>query len=310
MPESASSEHTVIVQISDVHIAGTGDPHPSLDTEEALVQILGAVEKAGDRPDLLLFTGDLADKGEPNAYRRFLAAVEPFAERMGVPTLFLPGNHDARPAFRAHLLNWEENEDVIDQVVWVGGLRVIALDSTVPGSPHGALDESQLHWLESELETPAPLGTVVALHHPPIPGPSTFLNDIILHQPERLEQVITGRDVRMILAGHTHHASAGLLGDAPVWVATASAYQMDVLAGAANLLRGVPGSAFSRIDITRQYAVATHLAVPATDRAIYEVDVETIRRFMRGELSHRQLDEVFGAATEESAHPDDALVGT
>jgi Icc protein len=229
---------------------------------------------------------------------------------MAVPTLFLPGNHDVRPAFRAHLLGWEVSEDVIDQVLWVGGLRVIALDSTVPDSPHGELDESQLRWLESELETAAPLGTVVALHHPPIPGPSTFLNEIILREPELLEDAITDRDVRMVLAGHTHHASAGVLGGAPVWVATASAYQIDVLAGAAELLRGVPGSAFTRIDVTRSYAVATHIAVPASDQPVYEVDFDTIRRFTRGEVSHEELNGVLNAAPTEETPMSDARVGT
>jgi len=226
---------------------------------------------------------------------------------MAVPALYLPGNHDARPAFRAQLLGWEENEDVIDQVIWVGGLRVIALDSTVPGAAHGELDDSQLDWLEGELVTPAPLGTLVALHHPPIPGPSPFLNDIILRQPERLAEAMAGRDVRMVLAGHTHHASAGVLGGVPVWVATASAYQIDVLAGAAEVLRGIPGSAFTRIDITRSSAVATHIAVPASDEVVYEVGFETIRRYMRGEVSSDELREALDGAPAEA---DDALVAT
>jgi 3',5'-cyclic-AMP phosphodiesterase len=305
MSERAASEHTVIVQISDVHIAGTGNPHRSVDSLGALARILDALEKAGDLPELLLFTGDLADRGEPAAYGRFRATVEPFTRRTAVPALFVPGNHDARAAFRAHLLGWDENEDVIDQVAWVGGLRVIALDSTVPGAAHGELDDSQLDWLVGELVTAAPLGTVVALHHPPIPGPSPFLNDIILRQPERLAEAVADRDVRMILAGHTHHASAGVLGGVPVWVATASAYQIDVLAGATELLRGVPGSAFTRIDITRSSAVATHLAVPASAEVVYEVGFETIRRHMRGELSPEELRQALDGTP---ANPDGALV--
>jgi 3',5'-cyclic-AMP phosphodiesterase len=307
MSERIAAEHTVIVQISDVHIAGTGNLHRSVDSLGALARILDAVEEAGDPPELLLFTGDLADSGEPEAYRRFRATVEPFAQRMAVSALYVPGNHDARAAFRAHLLGWDENEDVIDQVAWVGGLRVIALDSTVPGAAHGELDDSQLEWLEGELVTAAPLGTVVALHHPPIPGPKPFLNDIILRQPQRFAEVVTDRDVRMVLAGHTHHASAGVLGAVPVWVATASAYQVDVLAGAAELLRGVPGSAFTRIDITRSSAVATHIAMPASAEVIYEVGLETIRSYMRGEVSPEEFHHALDGTPVET---DGALVAT
>ena len=43
-------------------------------------------------------------------------------------------------------------------VTWVGGLRVIVLDSTVPGAAHGELDKPQLDWLRAELE-PAAEGT-------------------------------------------------------------------------------------------------------------------------------------------------------
>jgi Icc protein len=277
MTTGARSDHRVIIQISDVHIVGDGRLHDQVDSLDNLVSILRSVEEAGSPPDLLLFTGDLADKGEPEAYRRFRAAVEPAAERMGVPVLYLPGNHDTRAPFREHLLGGEPTEDGIDQVCWVDGLRIVALDSTVPGQHHGELDDRQLAWLDAELSTAAPLGTIVALHHPPISGPSEFLDILTLQAPQRLAEVITGKDVLMILAGHTHHTSAGILGGVPVWVATASAYQMDVL-GSGTALRGLPGSAFSRIDVASGWAVATHIPVIHADRPLYQYDLEALRQ--------------------------------
>jgi hypothetical protein len=44
------------------------------------------------------------------------------------------------------------------------------LDTSVPGYHHGEISGRQLDWLADELATPAPDGTILALHHPPIPS--------------------------------------------------------------------------------------------------------------------------------------------
>jgi 3',5'-cyclic-AMP phosphodiesterase len=268
----------VIIQISDMHITGDGLMYDRVDSLGNLVTILSSIEHAGSPPDLLLFTGDTADSGEPAAYRRFRETVEPFAERLGAPVLYVPGNHDARAAFREHLLDGEPVEDTIDQVLWLDGLRIVALDSTAPPRDYGELEDQQLTWLKAELATPAPLGTILALHHPPIGSPSRFLDMLALRAPERLAAAIAGTDVLMIVAGHNHLASAGVLAGVPVWVAAASAYQMDMMAAAADVVQGLAGSAFSRIDVADGSAVATHIPVHDGRSPLYQFDFETLQR--------------------------------
>ena len=58
-----------------------------------------------------------------------------------------------------------------DRVHDVAGLRIVSLDTSVPGYHHGELTDDQLAWLADVLATPAPHGTLLALHHPPIPIP-------------------------------------------------------------------------------------------------------------------------------------------
>lgn len=288
-------EHTVIIQLSDTHITSGANLHGDVDSLANLAAILSSVEHGGSKPDLLLFTGDLADKGEPEAYRRFRETVEPFAQRMGVPVLLVIGNHDERGPFRQHLLDGEPTGEPIDQVLWVDGLRIVALDSTVPGRPHGELADAQLAWLAAELASPAPRGTVVALHHPPIGGPAEFGGIITLHGHERLAEVVKGTDVLMIVAGHTHHASAGVLGGVPVWVATATAYQMDVLAAGGDVMQGMRGSAFTRIDVKDGAAVATH--VPVLDGGpLYSIEWETLRKFLEHGASEEEIEAAFSPA--------------
>jgi 3',5'-cyclic-AMP phosphodiesterase len=288
-PEPA--ERLVVVQLSDLHITAEGNLNGLVDTLETVRIILDSLEETP--PDALLLTGDVADRGEPGAYQRLRPLLEGFAQRTGVPVIAMPGNHDERRAFREHLLGWEGTDQSVDQVHHVKGLRIVSLDTSVGGAAHGELDDAQLGFLSTQLEQPAPLGTIIALHHPPIPGPSSFLNTILLREPERLGRVVQGRDVKMILAGHAHHASAGSIAGVPVWVATATAYQLDVHSATTTSLKGIEGSAFTRIDIDEQDAVATHIPLSPGAGTLYEYDLETTRQHIaaleRGE-GHAELE--------------------
>jgi len=163
--------------------------------------------------------------------------------------VFVPGNHDERRFLRANLLGapGEESDGPIDQVHRFGHLRLISMDSTIPGDDAGALSDDQLTWLASELETPAPSGTVLALHHPPIHSPITTMDRIGLADADRLARIVSGTDVRLVIAGHNHHASAGMLGTVPVWVCPALSYRSDPMEERRYV--GLPGSAFTRIDV-------------------------------------------------------------
>ena len=102
----------------------------------------------------------------------------------------------------------------------VDGLRIIALDTSVPGYHHGELSDDQLTWLAAELATPAEHGTLIALHHPPLPLPMLRAAELIeLLEQDRLAAVIEGSDVRGILAGHLHFSTYSLFAGVPVSVA-------------------------------------------------------------------------------------------
>ncbi|HTX00783.1 MAG TPA: metallophosphoesterase, partial [Acidimicrobiales bacterium] len=64
MPETSPAPHRTLVQISDVHVLARGLQHDVVDTLGNLELLLNRVESSGLRPDLLLLTGDLTDRGE------------------------------------------------------------------------------------------------------------------------------------------------------------------------------------------------------------------------------------------------------
>lgn len=266
------SQKRLVVQISDTHVVHEGLLHGHVDSFANLSAIMDVIEPC--HPDAVLLTGDLADSGHPGAYRRIRDLVQPVGERLGAPVVYMPGNHDDRENLRRVLVPVPA-EGPIDQVIWAGGLRIIALDSSVPGAHHGELRPFQLEMLRHELASPAPEGTILAVHHQPLPSPSKIANLLSLRQPEALGEVVRGTDVMMVLAGHTHHAGAGLLAGVPVWVSTASAYQADVMCDE-NVLRGIPGVAFTRIDVIDRAAYATQVAMAIGQEPVYVHDISGI----------------------------------
>jgi Icc protein len=218
-----------LLHLSDTHLLG-GDNrlYNSVDSETHLRELFTEFERSGRRPEAIVFTGDLADKGEPDAYRRLRSIVEPVAAELGAQVIWVMGNHDDRGAFRQQLFGEIPTANPIDRVYDVNGLRVIALDSSVPGSHYGLVTDAQLDWLAEELSVPAPHGTILAMHHPPLPSVLDLAVLVELREQSGLAEVLEGSDVRSILAGHLHYSSTGGFAGIPVSVASATCYTQDL----------------------------------------------------------------------------------
>ncbi|GAA1345845.1 phosphodiesterase [Arthrobacter roseus] len=226
--EHPRSQH-FLLHMSDTHLlAGAAPLYGAVDSEARLRRIFEELEASGVHPEAILFTGDLADKGEPEAYAKLRSIVEPAALKLGAQVIWAMGNHDDRSAFRVGLLDERASTGPIDRTYWVGGLRVITLDSTVPGHHHGHLSGAQLSWLATELAMPAPMGTILALHHPPVPSVQDLAVLVELRDQASLADVVRGTDVRGILAGHLHYSTSATFAGIPVSVASATCYTQDL----------------------------------------------------------------------------------
>lgn len=253
-----------LLHLSDTHLLADNELLGGrYDTAANLVRTLELVESMNLAPDAIVFTGDLADLGEPEAYRSLRALVEPVAQRLGSPLVWVAGNHDERPALRQELLGLDPSYEPVTSVWDLGGLRLIGLDSSVPGWHHGDLDNEQLEWLRSILSTPAPLGTILALHHPPLPSHIPFFDILELREQSRLAEVLLDTDVRAILAGHLHYSTSGTFAGIPVSVAAATCYSMN-LARPAQAVNGMDaGQSFHLVHVYDDSI--THSVVPVLD---------------------------------------------
>lgn len=249
-----------LVHLSDTHfLANRAAQFGRVDTDRGLIKALDRLRNEIERADLVVITGDVADLGEADAYERVAATIEPAAAALGAELLWVMGNHDERSAFSRRLYGVESTEP-LDRLIMVGGLRVIALDSTVPGYHHGRLGDSQLTWLSDQLTEPAPHGTVLALHHPPLPTRVRLMGLVELREADRLAEVIAGTDVRVILAGHLHYSTFGTFAGIPVSVASASCYTIDPLPGPREFVGVDTNHAFSLVDVFADRVV--HSVVP------------------------------------------------
>lgn len=254
----------VIIHVSDPHyLAGGAKLGGRYDVEANFARTLEAIAAVHPSPDAIVVTGDLADLGEPDAYRRLRAAVEPVVEALGTTIVWVAGNHDERPALREGLLDQEPTQEPVTAVRDLDGLRLIALDSSVPGWHHGDLDRGQLDWLAGVLSEPAPHGTLLAMHHPPLPSHLPLFDILELRNQGDLADVIRGTDVRGILAGHLHYSAHGMFAGVPVSVASATCYTMNVARPAADVNGMDAAQAFQLVHVRPD--TITHTVVPVVD---------------------------------------------
>ncbi len=200
----------LLAQVSDTHF--DSDPHNA----ERVAAVLGYLERLPQRPDAIVVTGDITDRGSLAQYEQACKGLS-----TDIPLHILPGNHDDRANFRRTVLELPASDGPINQSFSLGLLTVALLDSTIPGEGAGSLCEQTYAWLDDLLaRTPADGTVLLALHHPPLPMYSTVVDPIRLRDPQRLEDLVASDErILGVLAGHMHAMGTTLFGGKPLVVA-------------------------------------------------------------------------------------------
>ncbi len=268
----------ILLHLSDTHLRAEGSRLFDLvDASDRLGRALAAIEGSGIRPDAIVFTGDLADLGEAGAYAELRALVDPVAARLGSRVFWVMGNHDDRASFRTGLLDQIGDAAPVDSVAELDGLRIVTLDSSVPGHHHGALRAEQLAWLSDVLATPAPLGTILAMHHPPVPSVLPLAASVELRDQRRLAAVLRGTDVRTIIAGHLHYSTFATFAGIPVSVASSTCYAQDLTVPTGGTRPQDGAQAFNLVHLYDDTVV--HSVVPVdAPRTLEHIDAAEAQR--------------------------------
>lgn len=197
----------ILVQLTDLHLRPLGQrAYGVVETNTLVERAFRAVAALRPAPDAVLISGDLTDCGLPEEYDLLSGLIERYLD---MPVYLIPGNHDRREVMRARLahLPGMAGEGFIQYAVDDHPVRLVMLDSVVPGSGHGELCAERLDFLDATLAAAPDTPTMVVLHHPPIHTGIRHMDRINLRTAQAMEEIVgRNRQVERILCGHAHRA--------------------------------------------------------------------------------------------------------
>jgi Icc protein len=196
----------LIAQITDTHIKPEGVlAYRRVDTAGFLARAVDHLLHLDPRPDVILATGDLVDGGTAEEYQRLRWLLAP----LPMPVYLIPGNHDDREAMRREFADhtYMPRDGFIQYVVDDGPVRLIALDTLLPGSGGGIVDSERVSWLDARLGEARSKPTLIFMHHPPFKTGIAYMDSIGLQGADALAEVVRRHaQVERVVCGHLHRS--------------------------------------------------------------------------------------------------------
>lgn len=224
----------MLIQLGDLHIGADWvevDPLTTLSTTIDTIQRL-------DLPVTgVLALGDLAENASDAEY----ASARAQLDRLGAPIHVAMGNHDDRQALRRQFGLDPAGDAPVRYATDLGPVRLIVLDTTIPGEDGGCLDEDTLTWLNSQLSDAPSAQTLLAMHHPPLVTGEAAFDRIALQADSRaaLGQLLNRHpQVRRILGAHLHRPLLTEFASRPLIVAPSTYVQFPLDLNAVKLVAG------------------------------------------------------------------------
>ncbi|MFK7857079.1 MAG: phosphodiesterase [Granulosicoccus sp.] len=226
----------LIAQITDPHIKTQGKlAYKKVDTESNLVRVVSHVKALNPMPDVVLITGDLTDFGRPEEYELFRRIIAP----LGIPFYVIPGNHDTRESMRQAFKDHHylpDDGNYLHYAIEDYPVRLIGLDTTVPGRPEGNMCSERLSWLDNVLKQEPDKRTVLFMHHPPIETGIEHMDVQNCRNADALGDLLGNhKQVFQLLCGHVHRPIHTVWRGVTVTIAPSSSHYV-----ALDLQKGAP----------------------------------------------------------------------
>ncbi|NIF20184.1 phosphodiesterase [Candidatus Pantoea multigeneris] len=217
----------VLAHISDLHIKAAGRlSYQKVDTQQALQQCIDQLNQLRPAPDAVVITGDLTDFGRDEEY----AEARALLDQLDLPWFAIPGNHDERSAFRRAFADksWlPQNGEFINWVVDDFPVRIVALDTTVPGQSWGEFCAQRADWLGTVLAQQPDKPTMVLLHQHPFISGIDHMDRQNLRDSARLAETLSqAPQVERVLCGHVHRFMVSQLAGKVVCSAPGTSHQV------------------------------------------------------------------------------------
>jgi 3',5'-cyclic-AMP phosphodiesterase len=215
----------LIAQITDPHVMRSGKlVYGALDSTAHLARAIDRLNTLEPRPDVVLITGDLVDAGSAEEYARLRAELD----RLAMPYRLIPGNHDARDTLRAAFPEqpWPRDAAFCHYVDDAWPLRLIGLDSLVPGEVAGWICAQRRDWLARQLAAAPERPTLIFVHHPPFATGIAHMDALPLREADAFARVVSAhRNVVRVISGHVHRAMSAMWGGTLCTTCPSTAHQ-------------------------------------------------------------------------------------
>ena len=252
----------LICQLTDLHIVPEGTlAYGRVPTNQMTACAIDRIRALSPEPDVVLVTGDLTNCGRPEEYRLLSEQLA----RLRQPVFVLPGNHDRRENLLdglRQLLPGTLRGSKITYAVDEFPVRLVMLDTVVPGHGHGELDAVSLAWLDETLRSQPGKPTIIAMHHPPFLCGIEHMDEIALRDPEPFAQMIARNpQIERIICGHHHRPVIVRFAGTIASIAPSVAHQvkLNLTPGAAGMFVMEP-PAFQLHRWTEETGLVSHTA--------------------------------------------------
>lgn len=216
----------LIAQITDTHIREPGLLcSDRVDTAAFLARAIERLGSMSPKPDLVILTGDLVDHGAIAEYvhlKSILSALQ-------IPYYLVMGNHDCRDSLREVFQDqaYLPSGPFIQYAVEGFLVRLVVLDTHVPGRGEGSLCDERLSWLDRCLSEQPDRATVLAMHHPPFPSGNALWDRFGLEGRDQLSAVVSKhRNIEAILCGHLHRPTQARFAGTLAMTCPSTAHQL------------------------------------------------------------------------------------
>ena len=214
-----------IVQLTDLHVRPLGMAayrvcESTMMTERAL--------KVASRlqPDAVIITGDLTDCGLAAEYSLLAGLLR---RHLRAPVHVIPGNHDRREVLLQQMAGVPSAGGFVQYAVDLGPMRIVMLDTVVPGAGHGSVDGGRLEWLDQTLAAAPGTPTMIAMHHPPFLCGLAHMDRINLRDGPAFAAVIARHpQVQRIVCGHHHRPVTAQVAHAVATIIPSVAHQVEL----------------------------------------------------------------------------------
>ncbi len=220
----------LLAQLTDLHVRPVGKPaNRVVETNVFAERALRSVAALQPRPDAVIITGDLTECGLDQEYANLARMLR---HNLTMPVYVIPGNHDRRGVLReglAHLPGVTSDPHFIQYVIEDHPVRLIMLDTLVPGAGHGELCPERLQFLERALAAGPHRPTMIAMHHPPFLCGIGHMDRINMRNSSEFADLIARhKQVERIICGHVHRPVVVRIGQAIASIAPSVAHQVEL----------------------------------------------------------------------------------